>query len=165
MPFDAYSGSSGHWSYANAGVTDPDEYPELLYDLKIPWTINSGDLEPDGTIYAWRINNSVGELVHSLNYKCECSDEGIVYPEIAYYGGTGSWNGTLSGICSQTQFRPGQPLIASFLFHENADIGRKNCRIIVSSLEEYTAVTEQTAKFTINFIGSGLLSKITPVPE
>jgi hypothetical protein len=159
MAFDAFSGSSGYWAYSIAGVSTTEGDPSLVRG-SINWDRRTS-LEYDETIVSWRIN-VVSEPIKTMTFDSDCNTRGVVFPEVDYYGGVGSWGGALTGICSTDgQFQVGTPLICDFLFHSEADIGRHDCRIIVTSIEEFTAVTEQTAKFTIQFMGSGLLPPIT----
>lgn len=160
MAFDAFSGSSGRWSFAAVSVAEDGCGILPLDTYVIDWT-DIGSLSPDETITAWKITLNRRAKLESLTYDSPGNLMGVIFPE-QRLSGIGGWSGTLSGICSTSgNFQVGAPVVCDFLFHKGAEVGRHNCHIIISSVEEFTAVTESTAKFSISFDGSGLLPCVT----
>ena len=124
MPFNPFSGSSGYWKYAIAGI-NTGGVANLTYPVF--WDIYDSPLTGGDNIYSWSIEIK-SQPVKTMTFDSECNDSGVVFPEVNYYGGVGEWSGQVSGFCSRDeQFNVGTPLICDF------------CSIRMLILEEETA--------------------------
>jgi hypothetical protein len=151
MAFSAFAGSSGNLKYVTVAVAANTD--EITY---------AGDPTTKEEIVSWKINDGGGTNAEKLTFSSAANSFKVKYPT-QMYGGTGRWTANITAVASSTiaSLVKGTPLVVDFLFHNNADVGYKDCNCKVESIDTEQSVNAQHATFSFTVVGSGPLPAIS----